>query len=88
MAEMSSKKARKHRRAGVVNGSRVAEQSPKTVTEAAAALGLSVHTIRAWVATRKIAYLRLGRAIRIPVSEIQRLIDASTVPVQRRKGAA
>jgi excisionase family DNA binding protein len=37
----------------------------KTVQEAAAALGLSVHTIRAWIATRRIAHVRLGRAVRV-----------------------
>ena len=35
-------------------------ERPRTVTEAADELGLSVHTIRAWVASRRIGYLRLG----------------------------
>ena len=55
-------------------------ERPRTVNEAAEELGLSVHTIRAWVADRRIAHLRLGRAIRIPAAEIRRIIDASTVP--------
>jgi excisionase family DNA binding protein len=87
MAGMSSKKARKERRATVVQGSRVGE-SPKTVREAAVALGLSVHTVRAWVAARKIGYVRLGRAIRIPAAEIQRVIEKGTIPAQRQRGAA
>src|SRR6266849_5553108 len=55
-------------------------ERPRTVNEAAEELGLSVHTIRAWVADRRIAHLRLGRAIRIPAAEIRRIIEASTVP--------
>ncbi len=58
-------------------------ERPRTVTEAADELGLSVHTIRAWVASRRIGYLRLGRAIRIPAAEIRRIIEQSTVPAVR-----
>jgi excisionase family DNA binding protein len=55
------------------------------VAEAAEELGLSVHTIRAWVATRRLAHLRLGRAIRIPAAEIRRIIEISTVPAVRER---
>ncbi len=55
-------------------------ERPRTVSEAAEELGLSVHTIRAWVASRRLAHLRLGRAIRIPAAEIRRVIEESTVP--------
>ena len=34
-----------------------------------------MHTIRAWIARRKIACVRLGRAVRVPVAEIDRLLD-------------
>jgi excisionase family DNA binding protein len=54
------------------------------VAEAADELGLSVHTIRAWIAGRRIAHIRLGRAIRIPAGEVRRLIDAGTVPAERK----
>ena len=59
------------------------KKSPRTVSEAAEELGLSVHTIRAWVADRRIAHMRLGRAIRIPAAEIRRVIEKSTVPAVR-----
>lgn len=55
-------------------------ERPRTVAEAAEELGLSVHTVRAWVAARRIGHLRLGRAIRIPASEIRRVIDKNTIP--------
>jgi excisionase family DNA binding protein len=43
-------------------------------------LGLSIHTVRAWVTARRLAHIRLGRAIRIPAAEIRRIIEANTVP--------
>jgi excisionase family DNA binding protein len=55
-------------------------ERPRTVNEAAEELGLSVHTIRAWIACRRLSHLRLGRAIRIPAAEIRRVIEESTVP--------
>ena len=52
-----------------------------TVDEAAAALTLKPKTIRAWIASRRISYVRLGgRAIRIPITEINRLIEEGMVP--------
>ena len=60
-------------------------ERPRTVGEAAEELGLSVNTIRAWVAGRRLAHLRLGRAIRIPAAEIRRVIEKSTVPAVREE---
>ena len=53
----------------------------RTVEQAAEDLNVSVHTIRAWIARRKIACVRLGRAVRVPASEILRLVEEGTVPV-------
>jgi len=58
-------------------------ERPRTVREAADELGLSVHTVRAWIASRRLGHLRLGRAIRIPAAEIRRVIEKSTVPAVR-----
>lgn len=60
-------------------------ERPRTVSEAAEELGLSVHTIRAWIASRRLSHLRLGRAIRIPAAEIRRIIEKSTVPAVREE---
>jgi excisionase family DNA binding protein len=60
-------------------------ERPRTVCEAAEELGLSVHTIRAWIASRRLGHLRLGRAIRIPAAEIRRIIEESTVPAVREE---
>ena len=54
--------------------------SPRTVREAAQELGLSVHTVRAWIAQRRIAHIRLGRAVRISSDEIIRILNDGTIP--------
>ena len=65
-----------------VRRSRPPTERPRTVAEAADELGLSVHTIRTWIANRRIGHIRLGRAIRIPADELRRVIEAGTVPAE------
>ena len=54
-------------------------RSPQTIEQTAAALNISPHTIRRWIADRRISHIRLGRSIRVPAEEIQRLLDRGTV---------
>jgi excisionase family DNA binding protein len=61
---------------------------PLKVTDAAAALGLSVHTVRWWIAKGKLTHVRLGGAIRILPSDIHEFIRGSTVPARDRKATA
>lgn len=56
-----------------------------TVAAVAEMLGLKESTIRAWVAQRRIAIVRLGRAIRIPVEETNRLIAQGTIPARQSR---
>jgi excisionase family DNA binding protein len=45
-------------------------------------------TVRAWLLQGRISFVRLGgRAIRIPKSELDRLIREGTVPVLGHRGA-
>jgi excisionase family DNA binding protein len=60
-------------------------KQPRTVEQAAEELNLSKATIRVWIAQRRLGHIRLGRAIRIPVQEIQRVQDAGYVPAERRR---
>lgn len=53
---------------------------PKTVPETAEALGISIHTVRSWIAQHRISYLKLGRVVRIPQAEIDRILQESAVP--------
>ena len=66
-----------------MEGSGKRSQTPISVTQAASDLGLSVHTMRAWISQRRIGYVRLGRAVRIPESEVLRLLEEGFVPAKR-----
>jgi excisionase family DNA binding protein len=50
-----------------------------TVPEAAALLRLKPSTIRAWVCQKRIAYVKLGRLVRIKRSDAEALIQASVI---------
>jgi excisionase family DNA binding protein len=56
-----------------------------TVKESADQLGLSARTIWAWVYARKLGVVRLGRAVRIPQTAIDELIEAGSIPAQTRR---
>ena len=57
---------------------------PLTVFQAAEALNVSPFTVRAWMAQRRIGFVRLGRAVRVPENEIRRLLDHGFVPAAER----
>lgn len=59
------------------------DDQPRTVEQAAAELNLSKATIRAWIAQRRLGHVRLGRAIRVPVNEIRRVLESGYVPPER-----
>jgi excisionase family DNA binding protein len=61
---------------------------PRTVNQAAEELGISRSTVRAWIGQRRIGFVRLGRAIRIPRPEIERLLETGFVPAvpEHRRG--
>jgi len=50
-----------------------------SIPEAAERLGLKLRTVRRWVFLRKITYVKVGGAVRIPESEIVRIIQQGTV---------
>ena len=52
------------------------------VRQAAEELGLSVACVRKWIGERRMEYVRLGRAIRVPAAEIDRLIAEGTIPAK------
>jgi excisionase family DNA binding protein len=51
-----------------------------TVQQASRILQLSPHTLRAWIAKRKVGVVRLGRVVRIQLTEIERLIEQGQIP--------
>ena len=56
------------------------EGEPLTVEASAKTLGVSVYTIRAWLLRRRLGHLKLGRSVRIPRQEIDRLLRERYVP--------
>lgn len=55
-----------------------------SVPDAAEALTLKQKTIRAWIAARRIESVRIGRSVRVPLHEVERLIEKGTVPARQR----
>jgi len=51
-----------------------------TVTEVAYRLGLKPATIRRRILERRMPYVKLGRAVRIPIEAVEALIAASYRP--------
>jgi excisionase family DNA binding protein len=56
---------------------------PRTIPQAAEELNVSDSTVRAWIFQRRLGFIRLGRAVRIPPEEIQRLLRAGFVPAKK-----
>jgi excisionase family DNA binding protein len=52
------------------------------VPEAAEMLALSQKTVWQWIGERRIGVIRLGRSVRVPLSEIERLIEEGTTPAR------
>jgi excisionase family DNA binding protein len=54
-----------------------------TISQAAERLGLKPATVRFWVWARKIAYVKVGRSVRISEGVIEEIIARGTVPEAR-----
>jgi excisionase family DNA binding protein len=52
------------------------------IDETAAALAVKPKTIRTWIAARRLGCVRLGRAVRVPQAEIDRVISQGTIPAR------
>jgi len=50
--------------------------------EFADALNITVACARRWILERRVTTVKLGRLIRIPAAEVQRLIDAGLRPAR------
>jgi excisionase family DNA binding protein len=56
-----------------------------TVFEAAKSLAVKPVTIRLWASQRKIGSVKLGRSLRIPQTEVSRLVAAGYTPAAQRR---
>ena len=60
-----------------------------TIDQAAGVLAVNARMIRQLIETRRIAFVKVGRLVRIRESEVHRFIEAGTVdalPTQRQRG--
>lgn len=55
------------------------------INEVAELLTLRPVTVRAWLARRKLSFVRIGRSIRIPRTEVDRVLTEGAVPRRERK---
>ncbi len=53
-----------------------------TVAESAKRLGLKEGTLRLWLSQRKLGYVKMNRAVRVPAEEVERLIRENLVPAR------
>jgi excisionase family DNA binding protein len=53
-----------------------------SVPQFADALGITRSCVRRWILLRQIATIKLGRSVRIPCTEIDRLISSGSRPVR------
>lgn len=56
-----------------------------TTEEFAAALGLSVKTIRQWTWRRRVPFVRVGRAVRFRPETVNEIINRGSVPAEARQ---
>ena len=63
----------------VLQKTEITEPQLLTIPEVANRLGLKPKTIRRWALFRKITYVKVGHAIRIPESEVDRIIQEGKV---------
>lgn len=55
-----------------------------TIPETAAIYKVKDKTIRAWIAQERLGCVRFGRAVRIPMSEVCRLIEEGSSPARQK----
>jgi excisionase family DNA binding protein len=58
------------------------EVSLLSVPQFANALGVTPACIRRWILERKITTVKLGRLIRVPASEVERLVNSGLRPAR------
>lgn len=59
-----------------------------TLEQAAERLGMKLSTMRFWVWTRRIDFVRVGRSIRVKESTVDALIKDGTVEARRNQRGA
>jgi excisionase family DNA binding protein len=53
-----------------------------TLPQVAGELGTTVNTVRSWVYRRRIAFVKIGRSVRVSEATVQRIIERGTIPAE------
>jgi len=53
--------------------------------QAARELGIKLSTLRFWIWTRRIEYVKVGRSVRVKDATVRALIEEGTVPVSKSR---
>ena len=62
---------------------RAIEQQLLTAAQVAERLSMKESTIRAWLLARRLSHVRVGRrAVRVPASEVERILAEGSVPAR------
>ncbi|HEV2381816.1 MAG TPA: excisionase family DNA-binding protein [Terriglobia bacterium] len=56
-----------------------------SITEFAEALGVTVACCRRWILERRITFTKIGRLVRIPATEVDRLVTEGLHPAKPRR---
>lgn len=56
-----------------------------TIPEFAARLKITTACVRRWIVEKRVTTIKLGRLVRIPASEAERMIDDGTRPARNRR---
>jgi excisionase family DNA binding protein len=60
----------------------MAERKLHTIRQTAEILNMSERTIWAWRGLRRISVIQIGRSVRVPQAEIDRLLTEGTIPAR------
>jgi excisionase family DNA binding protein len=61
------------------------QQKLMTVSEFAAETRLALSTVRAWVLTRRVPFVKMGKRVLFRRSDVEALIASSLVPAKPRR---
>ncbi len=56
-----------------------------SVPEFAEVLGVTIACVRRWLLERRITFTKIGRLVRIPASEVERLVADGMSPAKARR---
>jgi excisionase family DNA binding protein len=64
---------------------KMTQQTLLSIPDFAAALGVTIACIRRWLLERKIACVKIGRLVRIPADELDRIVAEGYRPAKPRR---